>query len=109
MADTSPYSTSVVEIWSTDTQLVHGFERPVVVSEAVLSTLMEAVDHWPELSRSPPVFEFVDVDKLDGLFKTRAVEETGHLPSVEFLSSKTHLLRFSMGQRCVSSSNEMRE
>jgi hypothetical protein len=85
MAKTSPYSTSVVEIWSTDTQLVKGFERPVVVSEAVLNTLMEAVDHWPELSRSPPVFEFVDVDKLDGLFKTRAVEETGHLPSVEFL------------------------
>ncbi|TKR24689.1 HalOD1 output domain-containing protein [Natronomonas salsuginis] len=85
MAETSPYSTSVVEIWSTDTQLVKGFERPVVVSEAVLSTLMEAVDHWPELSRSPPVFEFVDVDKLNGLFKSRAVDETSYTPSVEFL------------------------
>jgi len=31
------------------------------------------------------VFEFVDADKLDGLFKTRTVEETSHMPSVEFL------------------------
>ena len=85
MAETSPYSISVVEIWSTDTQLVRGFERPVVVSEAVISTLMEAVDHWPELNESPPVFEFVDADNLDGLFKTRAVDDTSHTPSVEFL------------------------
>ncbi|RJX50560.1 hypothetical protein DP106_04645 [Halonotius pteroides] len=46
---------------------------------------MEAVEDWPDLNRSPPVFEFVDADKLDGLFKTRAVDETSHMPSVEFL------------------------
>ncbi|GGJ04248.1 hypothetical protein GCM10008995_12550 [Halobellus salinus] len=61
------------------------FDRPVRVSDAVIETLIEAVNDWPDLSESPPVFEFVDVDKLDGLFKTRAVEKTSHMPSVEFL------------------------
>lgn len=76
---------SIVEMWSTDTQVVRGFERPVVVSEAVISTLMDAVDCWPDLDKSPPVAEFVDADNLDGLFKTRAIDETRHIPSVEFL------------------------
>jgi hypothetical protein len=59
------------------------------VSEAVIETLTEAVEDWPELSKSPPVSEFVDADSLDGLFKSRALEETTHIPSVEFLFQGT--------------------
>ena len=85
MAQSSPHRESEPTGWSTDSQIVREFDRPVRVSDAVIETLMEAVEDWPELSRSPPVFEFVDADKLDGLFKTRTVEETSHMPSVEFL------------------------
>jgi hypothetical protein len=46
---------------------------------------MDAVDCWPDLDTSPPVAEFVDADNLNGLFKARAIDETGHIPSVEFL------------------------
>jgi len=84
MAESSPHRESEPTGWSTDSQIVREFDRPVRVSDAVIETLMQAVEDWPELSRSPPVFEFVDADKLDGLFKTRAVEETSHMPSVEF-------------------------
>lgn len=76
---------SVAETWNTDTQIVRGFERPVVVSEAVINTLVQAVEDWSELNDSPPVAEFVDADNLNGLFKTRAVDKTSHIPSVEFL------------------------
>jgi len=85
MAQSSPHRESEPTGWSTDSQIVREFDRPVRVSDAVIETLMEAVEDWPELSRSPPVFEFVDADKLDGLFKTRTVEETSYMPSVEFL------------------------
>ncbi|WP_265338737.1 HalOD1 output domain-containing protein [Halalkalirubrum salinum] len=85
MAKISPHRESEPTGWSTDSQIVCEFDRPVRVSDAVIETLMEAVEDWPELSRSPPVFEFVDPDKLDGLFKTRTVEGTSHMPSVEFL------------------------
>ena len=85
MAESSPYRESEPTGWSTDSQIVREFDRPVRVSGAVIETLIEAVEDWPELSRSPPVFEFVDADKLDGLFKTRTVEETSYMPSVEFL------------------------
>lgn len=85
MAESSLHRESEPTGWSTDSQIVREFDRPVRVSDAVIETLMEAVEDWPELSRSPPVFEFVDADKLDGLFKTRAVDETSHMPSVEFL------------------------
>jgi len=85
MAKSSPDRESRPKGWSTDSLIVREFDRPVCVSEAVTETLMQAVEDWPDLSRSPPVFEFVDVDKLDGLFKTRAVDETSHMPSVEFL------------------------
>ena len=85
MAESSPHRESTVEAWSTNTHVVREFDRPVRVSDAVMETLMEAVEEWPELSRSPTVFEFVDTDNLDGLFKTRAVDEISHTPSVEFL------------------------
>ena len=85
MAESSPHRESEPTGWSTDSQIVREFDTPVRVSDAVIETLIEAVEDWPELSRSPPVFEFVDADKLDGLFKTRTVEETSHMPSVEFL------------------------
>ena len=83
MAESLPHRESAPTGWSTNSQIVREFDRPVRVSEAVIETLIEAVDHWPELSRSPPVFEFADVYKLDGLFKTRTVDETSHMPSVE--------------------------
>ncbi|MFC7185988.1 HalOD1 output domain-containing protein [Halorubrum yunnanense] len=85
MAKSSRHWESAPTGWSTDSQIVREFDRPVRVSKAVTETLIEAVEDWPELSRSPPVFEFVDADKLDGLFKTRAVDEASHMPSVEFL------------------------
>jgi hypothetical protein len=84
MAKSSPHRASTGETWSTNTHVVREFDRSVRVSDAVMETLMEAVEEWPELSRSPTVFEFVDTDNLDGLFKTRAVDES-HTPSVEFL------------------------
>jgi hypothetical protein len=89
MAKSSPDRESRPKGWSTDSHIVREYDRPVRVSEAVIETLMEAVEDWPELSRDPPVFEFVDADKLDGLFKTRAVEKTSHIPSVEFLFQDT--------------------
>ncbi|QKG94311.1 hypothetical protein HPS36_15610 (plasmid) [Halorubrum salinarum] len=85
MAESSSHRESRPEGWSTDSLIIREFDRPVCVSEAVIETLMEAVEYWPDFNRSPPVFEFVDADKLDGLFKTRAVDETSHMPSVEFL------------------------
>ena len=71
--------------WSTDSQIVREFDRPVRVSDAVIETIDKAVEDWHELSSSPPLFEFVDADNLDGLFKTRTVEKTSYMPSVEFV------------------------
>ena len=89
MSESSPYQGSEPTGWSTDSQIVREFDRPVRVSEAVIETLIEAVEDWPELSRSPPVFEFVDTDNLDGLFKACTVEETSHLPSGVSLPRRT--------------------
>jgi len=85
MAKSSTNWESVPAGWSTDSQIVREFDTSVRVSDAVIAALIEAVEDWPELSLFPPVAEFVDADKLDGLFKTRAVDETSHTPSVEFL------------------------
>lgn len=71
--------------WSTDSQILRVFERPVCVSDAVIETIVQAIEKWPELSRSPPVFEFVDADKLDGLFEARVIDNPSHIPSVEFV------------------------
>lgn len=70
--------------WETDTKLVREFARPVSVVDAVTATVSEAVETWPELSETPPLYEFVDVEKLDGLFKTRATDDTRWLPSAAF-------------------------
>jgi hypothetical protein len=79
-----PTSSGIVDGWTTDTKLVREFDRPVVVSDAVVESLVEAMESWPELRDTLPVAEFVDAEKLDGLFKTRAVDDTGHVPSLEF-------------------------
>jgi hypothetical protein len=70
--------------WQTDTKLVREFRRPVNVVEAVTSTVSEAVAAWPQLSETPPLNQFVDVEKLDGLFKTKATDDTKWLPSAVF-------------------------
>jgi hypothetical protein len=79
-----PTSHDIVDGWTTDTEIVRAFDRPAVVSDAVIESITDAVDAWPELSDSPSIFEFVDVDKLNGLFKTRAVDDASHVPSLEF-------------------------
>ncbi|ESS13050.1 MAG: hypothetical protein A07HR60_00059 [uncultured archaeon A07HR60] len=70
--------------YTTETELVRRYDRPVKVSDAVTSTVTEAIDQWSELSTSPPLWEFVDADKLDGLFKTKANDDSTFRPSVEF-------------------------
>jgi hypothetical protein len=85
MAKGSPHQETASKGWSTDSQIVREFDRPVRVSDAVIETLTKAIEDWSELSKFPPVAEFVDADNLDGLFKTRAVDDTSHIPSVEFL------------------------
>ena len=70
--------------WSSETDLVREFPRPVNVTDAVSSTVAEAVDTWPELSDTPPLFEFVDTEKLDGLFGTRATGDGQRIPSADF-------------------------
>lgn len=70
--------------WTTDTELVREFDRPFDVSEALHSTVKEAIGQWPELSDTPPLHKFVDAEKLDGLFRTKATDDSGWLPSAEF-------------------------
>lgn len=72
--------------WCTDTELVRVFDRPVDVVDAVVSSVAEAIERWPELSETPPLADFVDVAKLDGLFETKAVASSGNCPcpSAEF-------------------------
>lgn len=70
--------------WSTESELVREFDRPANVSDAVTSTVTEAIDKWEDLSSTPPLWEFVDTNKLDGLFKTKATDDSGWLPSAEF-------------------------
>lgn len=70
--------------FTTESELVRVFDRPTNVSDAVTSTVTEAVDKWSELSSAPPLWEFVDTNKLDGLFKTKATDDSGWLPSAEF-------------------------
>jgi hypothetical protein len=72
------------EAWTTDTKLVRGFDRSVNVSDAITSTINEAILQWPELSETPPLYQFVDAEKLNGLFKTNGVDSHRWAPSVEF-------------------------
>lgn len=70
--------------WETDTKLVREFARPVRVTDAVITTVSAAIATWPEVSETPPLYEFVDVEKLDGLFKTKATDDSKWLPSATF-------------------------
>jgi hypothetical protein len=77
--------------WGAYTIIEREFDKSVRVSDAVLETIMKAVEDWPELDQSPPVYEFVAVDKLDGLFETRAAGDTSRIPSVEFPFQDAHV------------------
>lgn len=77
-------NTHSVSGWATDTKLVRTYERPADAATAVTSTISKAIQQWPELSDTPPLYEFVDVDKLDGLYGTKATDDSGWLPSAEF-------------------------
>lgn len=70
--------------WMTDAELTREFTRPVTVSDAVISAVMDAIEKWPELSETPPLYAFVDVENLDGLFKEKATTDHGWLPSAMF-------------------------
>ena len=70
--------------WTTDAELVREFDRPVNVADAVSSTVAEAIGQWPEVSETPPLYRFVDVEKLNGLFKTNATDDSSLLPSAKF-------------------------
>ena len=70
--------------WTTETKLVRTYDRPNSVGDAITSTVKEAVQRWQELSDTPPLYQFVDVEKLEGLFKTKATDDSGWLPSAEF-------------------------
>lgn len=70
--------------WTTDAELVREFDRPVDVTDAVVSTVTEAIGQWPELSETPPLHQFVDVESVSGLFKTKATDDSERLPSVKF-------------------------
>ena len=67
----------------TNAKLVREFDPSVNVADAVVSTVMEATDRWQALSGTPPLAEFVNVEKLNGLFKTES-DNGGWHPSVEF-------------------------
>lgn len=69
--------------WTTETELVREFDRPVSVTDAVVSTVTEATETWTDLSATPPLTHFVDPENLDGLFKTRATDG-GSPPSATF-------------------------
>lgn len=70
--------------WTTEAELVREFDRPVNVTDAVSLTIGEAIERWSELSETPPLYQFVDVEKLDGLFKTTATDDSSLLPSAKF-------------------------
>jgi len=44
----------------------------------------DAIGQWPELSETPPLYKFVDTDNLNELFKAKATDDSGWLPSAEF-------------------------
>jgi hypothetical protein len=70
--------------WTTDTELIREFDHPVDVADAVVSAVEIATEEWPEHSETPPLAHFVDVENLDGLFKTKATDDSGWLPSAAF-------------------------
>jgi hypothetical protein len=69
--------------WTTDTEMVREFDRPIGVDDALTSTVVEAIERWSELSDSQPLHDVVDASRLDGLFDTDAIT-AGNLPEVRF-------------------------
>ncbi|MBB6646240.1 HalOD1 output domain-containing protein [Halobellus ruber] len=84
MSERQRTSSERAQGWETDTKLVREFPRPVSVADAVTSTVSEAAASWPRLSETPPLSQFVDVEKLNGLFKTKATDDSRWLPSAVF-------------------------
>lgn len=76
--------TDSTSVWTTDGELLREFDRPVDVADAVGTSVGSAIEEWSELSRAPPLYEFVDLEKLDGLFGTRATDDGAVLPSATF-------------------------
>lgn len=70
--------------WTTETELVREFDRPVNVAEAVTLAVADAIDEWSELSETPPLYHFVDADNLNGLFKSKATDGGSWLPAATF-------------------------
>ncbi|ESS05710.1 MAG: hypothetical protein A07HB70_02190 [uncultured archaeon A07HB70] len=70
--------------WTTETELVRTYDRPVNVVDAVGVAVTDAVEEWPELSETPPLHRFVDGEKLNGLFGPEATDGNGQIPSVDF-------------------------
>lgn len=70
--------------WTTDTELVREFDQPVNIVDAVSSTVDEAIQQWSELSETPSLYQFVEIENLDGLFKTKATDDSRWLPSAKF-------------------------
>lgn len=83
MSKPQQFTPSRAQGWETDTTLVREFARPVSVVDAVTSTVAEAAEAFPGFSETPQLDQFVDVSKLDGLFKTRATD-SNWLPSAVF-------------------------
>jgi len=84
MSKSQEFASDRAQGWETDTKLVREFSRPVNVVDAVTMTVSEVTERFSELSETPPLAQFVDVSKLDGLFKTKATDDSGWLPSAVF-------------------------
>lgn len=84
MSEIEDINTPKTPGWTSDSELVREFARPVAVADAVVSTVYEAINKWPDLSNTPPLYDFVDVERLDGLFRSKAVDSSRWAPSVEF-------------------------
>lgn len=69
---------------TTERVLVREFDRSVDTVPAVCLTVEEAIERWSELAETPTLYQFVDVENLDGLFKTAATDDNRLIPSTEF-------------------------
>jgi hypothetical protein len=72
--------------WATDNQILREFDRPVTVSEALLATLLEAVDTWPELDEMPPMTKLANLDIINMLAEDWMPGDRKEFRSIEFKS-----------------------
>lgn len=70
--------------WTTETELVREFENPDEIAQNVCLAVEEAIEEWPELSPTPPLDQFVEVERLDELFGAETTDGSTWLPSVTF-------------------------